>query len=185
MLWYELAIPAAVTSLAVRLDAVFLGPYWSWLQLIPGGFVSPDPASTRRLRRQALARRIAIPGLVGFSLSLAWPGTYGPPQAALVTFSSSCLLLWPLVFSSDWRLIHHPRKLAVILYALLLVLFAASGYLGSLIASSITERGGFASFVRDEGIGVIFTAVIVLFVRGAMERIAGRMDPSTDEEPGW
>ncbi len=180
MLWYEAIIPSTVCALLVRIDAVFLGPYWSWLQLIPD-LGEQSELEAYRKRREALLRRVAIPGITGFVLTTLFPATYSSADAALVGLLAAALLLWPLVFSHPWQEVQHPRRRVVALYALLIVVFASSAFLGGLIGSSIRDGGGILNFVRDEGVPMLVTAVVVLFATAAFSRGSEALRESRDK----
>lgn len=185
MSWYEALVPAAMTAILVRLDALFLGPYWSWLQLVPDLGEGTEPEIAIK-RRRALARRVAIPGVVGLILQSLWPMTYTPRGTAGVGLIAAGLLLWPLIFARSWNEVRKPIWMVYFLYALLPVLFAASGYLGGLIASWISEDGGLMTFLRDEGVAILVTAVVLLFATDGTSRLAEslrrRRDAMAEEE---
>ncbi len=180
MLWYEALIPCTACALLVRIDAIFLGPYWSWLQLIPD-LAEQSESEAYRKRRKALFRRVAIPGITGFVLTTLFPATYSPLDAAVVGLLAAALLLWPLVFSHPWQEVQHPRRRVVALYALLIVVFVSSAFLGGLIGDSIRDGGGILNFVRDEGVAVLVTAVVVLFASDGFSRGSEALRESRDK----
>lgn len=180
MLWYQALIPAAITAVVVRLDALFLGPYWSWLQLIP----HPGEGTEREIvtkRKRALARRVSIPGVVAFVLQSLWPTTYTPARAALVGLLAAALLLWPLVFIRRWDEVRHPRLMVYALYALLLVIFGASSYIGGTFGLWITEGEGLIALVREEGTVFLLTAVVLLFATDTSRRVAETLRRRRDQ----
>ena len=174
MLWYQALIPAVAIAVVVRLDALFLGPYWSWLQLIPDLGEGTEPEIAKK-RRRALARRVAIPGVFGLTLQSSWPGTYTPHRTAGVAFLTAGLLLWPLVFARKGNEVRKPTWMVYALYSLLPVLFSTSGYAGGVIGSWIHEGGGLVAFAREEGAVLLVTAVMLLFATDGTTRLANAL----------
>lgn len=181
MSWYQALIPAVAIAIVVRLDALFLGPYWSWLQLIPDLGEGKEPEIVTK-RRRALARRVAIPGVFGLALQSSWPGTYTPPRTAGVAMLAAGLLLWPLVFAHKWNEVRKPPWMVFALYSLLPVLFSTSGYAGGAIGSWIHEGGGLVAFAREEGAVLLVTAVILLFTTDGTTRLADALRRRRDAQ---
>jgi len=181
MLWYHALVPAVTCALVVRLDAIFLGPYWSWLQLIPEPG-SHEEAGLSRQRRRALARRVLIPLITSFLLVAVWPETYSRIDAATVSVLAAALLLWPLIFARPWQEVRRPRSLVAGLYALLVVTFATSGYIGAVLGMSIIRLGGIVSYVQDEALSLVISSVAVLFATDAFGRASEVLRRKRDED---
>ena len=181
MLWHEAVIPAALIALAVRLEAIFLLPYWSWLQLIPETGTA-DTLPERKQKRRSLARRIAIPLVAALFLVSIWPSVYGVAESAIVASMGAGLLLWPLLFAPFYQEVRSPPWLAWVLYALLPIGFAASGVMGALVGQAIAQRGGWVDFISDELISLVLSTIVVLFVGGAVDRVSHRLAQNREEE---
>lgn len=157
----------------VRLEAIFFLPYWSWLPLIPEPH-EVGTATERRKKNQALARRAAIPLISGIVLVLVWPAVYGPSEIALVSSLTAGLLLWPLLFASFYfDQVRTPPWMAWLLYALLPVIFAASGALGAVIAEAAIESGGFLKFLEDQLVSWLIPTSVILFGTALFDRLSG------------
>lgn len=182
MIWYQALIPAAAIAIAVRLEAILLLPYWSWLQLIPAPEEIGGPTEQKE-RNQALMRRTSIPLLAGIILVAIWPSTYGPTQVAVVAALGAGLLLWPLVFAAVYfDEVRTPPWVAWLLYALLPIVFAASGALGGVAALSIHESGGVLQFIRDEVVSWLIPAVLILFGNAAFRAGSSRLAKNRQHE---
>lgn len=160
MTWYEFAVPSVFIALLVRLEATFVGGYWSWIELFPD--IEEESAATRATRRKSLWRRVAVPGVVAFAIAAVWPARFDEAACALVGLGGAALLLWPIVFhglpwgmrTSDWQV---PA-----LYGGLLVAFAASGWLGGHIVHwSMQQEGGLGEVLRENVISLVIGAVLV------------------------
>jgi hypothetical protein len=172
MLWYEALVPAAAIALAVRYEALFFLPYWSWLQLIPeAGTGTGDSLADRKAKRQSLIRRVLIPLLIGAVISYAWPSIYSPFDVAVVGALGAGLLLWPLIFAFVYE-VRDPPWMAWALYGLMPIIYAAAAVLGSWIAAGIAERGGLRRFVGDEILSVLVTLIVVVFGNALFARIS-------------
>lgn len=183
MTWYLVLAPAVVIALGARFEAMLLGPYWSWVELLPE--LRREDDATARLRRSALLRRIAIPGMAALALGLLWPGTYGPASAALVGAVGAGLILWPLVFHG--RPTGLNMAAAVVLYGSFLLAYSASGWLGGYIAALIMARGGLRIFLEDNlgwlllsVVGTVFYSAIIERVSAATSRGRAVADPTDD-----
>lgn len=182
MLWYEALLPAAVIAIAVRLEAIFLLPYWSWLQLIPE-LGTTDFPEERKKKNRALIRRIAIPLLVGLFLVAVWPSAYGPPEVALVSALGAALLLWPLFFASFYyEEVRSPPWLAWFLYALMVVVFVASGLVGGFFGAAIVEKGGFVVYLREEFMSLVLPAIALLFASALFSRASDALAENRERE---
>lgn len=176
MLWYEFAVPALVVALLVRLDAIAIGPYWSWIEMLSE---LGDDRGSGRQRRAAFARRIALPGIVGFVLIAFWPGNYTPFDTAWVGAAGAGLLLWPLLFHGPpWGV--STSRLSV-LYSSLAIAFSACGWFGGAMAGFAHAEGGLWAFVQDNVFSIAFGGVLTLFSGGALTRVSaqasqGRME---------
>ena len=169
MLWYQYIIPATAIALAVRAEAIFIGPYWAWLELIP------ELGSDSRTRRLDLVRRIAIPGIACFALNQLWPATYSALDASLIGMTSGLLLLWPLIFRGlPWQL--RTGDLTVfLLYGSLVVLFASAAWLGATVSGWINDDyGSLWAFTREELPSVLFGVLITAFAAGVFDRASSR-----------
>lgn len=142
MPWYQLVLPAALTALVIRLDAVWIGPYWTFMEVVPGmGGTDVEWWYERPTLRWAIARRYLYVVLLGVALAFVddeltiW-------DAALVGAFVAGLLLWPIVFHglpygiapSDWQLI--PLYLGVVMS------FTGAGATGWLAIEYIREQSG-------------------------------------------
>lgn len=179
MFWYEYIVPATLIAIMVRLEATFLGPYWSWIELLPGSQESP---STATLRLKALARRVLIPGLVSFALIGVWPERYSGSDLPIIAVTAALLLLWPLLFhgppigirSRDWEL--------PFLYLGFVGSFAASAWAGVNIAvAAAAEHGNVGNFMRTELLDAVVAVVVTLFFVGGTHGASTRASRKREE----
>ncbi len=168
MIWYQLVVPAVVIALMARLEAIWVGPYWAWIEMFPAGEDPQEDASIREERRSSFFRRVAIPGVVSFVLAAAWPRTYSLTELALVGTAAACLLLWPLVFQGLPYGVSG-RRLAL-LYIALVGAFAASAWFGGHVASFAYAAGGLRHFLEEQGVGMIVSAIVTLFFTTTLTR---------------
>lgn len=179
VLWYQLLAPAVAIALLVRLEAVLLGPYWAWVELLPWW---EDPTN-KRTRRLALIRRVAIPGAAAFILVTLWTRTYSPIDAALVAATAGGLLLWPALVHGLPREVRASDRELVAIYAALFLSFSASAWLGANISRWIgDEYGSFGSFLRQESLSLVFGTVFVAFGTGIIDRLSTRITARDDED---
>lgn len=181
MLWYEALIPSVAGALLVRLDAVFLGPYWSWLQLIPD-LAEQSESEAYQKRRRALARRVAIPGAMGFVLVTTLPSVYSAVDAALIGLLTAALLLWPLVFSHPWQEVRRPRVRVAVLYSLFLLVFVSAAFLGGLVGEAARDTGSVPGYLRDQAFSFLVATVVILFGTDAFGRRSESLRKSRDAE---
>lgn len=160
MSWYEFAAPVLVIAVLVRLEAVFAGPYWSWIEMFP--LDQDEDEASRRVRRRSMWRRVAIPGGIAFALAYLWPARYDEVSLAVVGSGAAGLLLWPVaihglplgVRRSDWQI--------PFIYVGLIVAFASSAWLGGHLAQWVIGRdAGIVEIVRENVFGLLVGAVIV------------------------
>lgn len=184
MTWYEVLVPAAIIALGARLEANLLGPYWSWVELLPD--ISDENNHTARQRRSALARRIAIPGIAAFLLAILWPGHYDSWDGALIGAIGAGLIIWPLVFHGiPWGL---SIGRSVLLYGSFVGAYSVSGYLGAHIAAYTTERGGVGAFLEENLLSMIFSSVLLVFLSAVFDRTSTtvsrrRSEPDFEADP--
>lgn len=169
MTWYQYALPVVLIAFAVRLEALFVGQYWAWIELVPGLGGKP------RERRLALIRRVAIPGIVCFVLHQLWESVYDGWDFIIIGCSAGLLLLWPLVVSGlPWQVRARDATLLV-LYGSLVVAFSSAAWLAGTISSWIDESyGSFWVFLREELASLVVGTVITAFALGAFDRAASR-----------
>lgn len=130
-----------------------------------------DDSRTSRMRRFAFVRRVAIPGITGFALFAAWPGSYDPWDSVIVGVAAACLLLWPLVFNGlPWGV---ARSKLVAVYSMLLVAFAGSCWLGAYIARFARADDGIGHFLQENIFSILIGAVVTTFATGSLVRASG------------
>lgn len=181
MSWYAILFPSAATAVLVRLDAIFIGPYWSWIQLVPTE--REEDEETAKLRRRAFLRRVTLPFLVSVLLVLAWPGTYSPRTTALVGGIGAALVLWPLAFNaySDER--SRPVHIVIALYLLFVFLYVVGGYVGGGVGAWIRdEHGSVFVFFRDRLFESLLGGGLLLFGSDMLARLGGRLTRIRDDE---
>lgn len=174
MTWYQFIAPAVLIALFVRLEAKLVGPYWSWLELIP--LMGDEGSPTSKKRRGALLRRLAIPGLTTFALSIVWQGEYSFVDAVIVAVSGAGLLLWPFIFAPlPWGV--STRRL-VALYSALVLGFGATGWIGRYIAEFALTDDGIGKFLQENLISIIVGGVVTAFSVGVFDSISSRASQS-------
>lgn len=170
-------MPTLLVACSVRAEASLLGPYWSWIELVPR---LPIGHQDEHTRRKALLRRVAIPGLFGLLLALLWPGVYGVSEGAIIGVSAAGLVLWPMVFHgrpygvrgwTSWRL-----------YGYFVGAFLASGALGVGLAGVIESQGGPIEYIKNEGAGLLLAFVGSLFFTRGFERVSNVTSKLLEEE---
>lgn len=170
MTWYEFITPAVLLALVVRAEAKLIGPYWSWLELIP--FNATEGPGTAKQRRASLLRRLAIPGITTFVLGMTWSDQYSFVDAVIVAVSGAGLLLWPLFFGHlPWRV--RGGRLAAI-YLALAVGFGSTGWLGRYIAEFFRTEQSIGSFLKENLITSIVFTVLGLFAAGIFDSVSSR-----------
>lgn len=176
--WYAAIIPAAITAYLVRLYAVFVGPYYSWLEIVPELF---DDAEVGKARRTVFRRRVVTPFAVMLGASLLFPGSYGSGSGAAAGVLAAALLLWPIALGQPVAT-YGSRISVLFLYALLFISFGASGWLGTQAGQFIRdEQGGITEFVRTQALTAIIVAAIVFVSSDAMASLGQRASTRRDE----
>lgn len=177
MNWWQFLIPTVGAAYIVRIEATLLGPYWSWIDLVPHLQIGREG---ERTRRKALLRRVAIPGLVGLLLAIVWPGVYGVFEGAIIGGSAAGLILWPMVIHG------RPQGLrgwtSWLLYGSFVGAFVASGALGVGLAGVIEDQGGPIEYIKTEGANLVLVFVVGLFFTRAFERASYRTSKLREEE---
>lgn len=129
-----------------------------------------DSRGDRTVRRNALFRRIAIPGIIGLVMALLWPNHYGELEVAIIGGGAAGLILWPMTF--------HGRPYGVrgfsslLLYGSFVGAFIAAGALGAHIAAIVESQGGPATYLKNEGVGALMLFVATLFFTGALDKLS-------------
>jgi hypothetical protein len=161
MPWWEAVIPAILTALVIRIDALWLGPYFALSELVAGmqgleGFALAD-----RDLRWAFIRRFAYPGLASMALSLVDRTlTYG--DAVVVGGLTAGLLIWPVAFHGLPRGVAPKDWWLAGIYGGLVAAFCAfAGFAHFAANFARTEGGGdVLKFLYEEGSrALIFLAV--------------------------
>jgi hypothetical protein len=190
--WYVLLAPPVVGALAIRFDAVFIGPYWTFMEVLPGmGSVDADQWYERPTLRFAIARRYLYGIGVGV-IAAIWYSDLGIDGAAVVGLVLAGLLLWPIVFHGlpfgilrrDWQLI--PLYLSVI------ASFVAASVVGDLTVSYVRAQsaGDALGWFRDHlletvfwgGLGFAANAVFGGSMRSLREKKRQREESEDTEE---
>lgn len=177
MNWWQFLIPTVAAASIVRIEAILLGPYWSWIELVPH---LPSGREDERTRRKALLRRVALPGVVGLLLAIVWPGVYGVFEGAIIGGSAAGLVLWPMAIYG------RPHGLrgwtSWLLYGSFVGAFVASGALGVGLAGVIEDEGGPFEYFKTEGAGLLLVFVLGLFFTGGLERASSVISRHAEQE---
>jgi len=152
-------VPTVALALLIRLEAVFIGPYWAWVELIP--FNGEDGVRTAGPRQKALIRRVALPGGVAFGLVAIWPSVYGLLDAVAVGMAAAGLLLWPLIFHGLPYVLR--GKWAILFYGSLLGAFASAAALGAYMAGFARADDGVLSFLQENAFGFIIGGLVTVY----------------------
>lgn len=170
MPWYAVLPPAALLAYGIRLYAALLPPYYSWLQVVP--YLVREDSGTERQRRRAFRRRVMMPLLVTFLLTLAFPETYTVAGGALIGSIAAGLLLWPMALGQPME-VHGTRSITLLLYAGLFAAFAVSGGLGVHVAQWVREEhGGVIEFIRSELLAGVVVAAFLLLLSDGLTKIS-------------
>jgi hypothetical protein len=184
--WYAILVPAAVTALVIRADAVLVGPYWTFLDLFPE-IEAPDSWYERPALRFAIVRRYGYVTLAGAGMTLLRED-WSLADAGLLGSVIAGLLLWPLafhglpygIFRSDWQLVPW--------YVGVATSFVAASVLGRLGIAYVEAQadGDPLDWLADHGLEAVFwTAVGVLataFSRGSFESLREKRRTRTKAE---
>lgn len=176
MHWWQFLIPVVVIALAVRLEALLIGPYWSWLEMFPYMLGQPDEA---KVRRSSLWRRVAVPGITSFVVFAFWPMEYVLWDAPILGAFGALLTLWPLVYSGP------PVGVAAIrgffLYASMVGSFSASALLGAYMAQFARSQGGVWQYLQDNLFGIIIGGVLMIFLTGITSRVSASLARDSED----
>ncbi|MCC6497001.1 MAG: hypothetical protein IT193_12185 [Propionibacteriaceae bacterium] len=168
--WWQFLIPVIVIALVVRLEALLIGPYWSWLEMFPYMLGQADEA---KVRRASLWRRVAVPGITSFVLFTFWPTDYGLWDAPILGAFGGLLTLWSLVYSGPPLGVTAIR--GFLLYASMVGSFSASALLGAHIAQFARSQGGVWQYLQDNLFGIIIGAVLTTFMTGITSRVSASL----------
>lgn len=167
MTWYEFAAPVVTVALVVRFEAILIGPYWAWLELLSD---LGEDAGSGRVRRGALLRRVGIPGVAGFVLVAVFPLVYSPLDGLAVGTGAASLLLWPILFAGAPGGVSSSRLL--ILYLSFVLTFACAAWFGGSIAAYAHSRGSVLDFLRENLYGIVLGGVLTAYATGLFARIS-------------
>jgi hypothetical protein len=169
-----LVLPAVLTALAIRADAVLIGPYWTFTAIVPGlEGVDADMWYERPALRNAIIRRYAYVALASAAMSALF-AEWGTWHAGVLGGAIAGLLLWPIVFHGlpygvlrrDWQLA--PLYLGVVLS------FLSAAIVGELMWGYVDAQanGDPVRWLRDHALEGLFWAAMTLmgtaFFRGAL-----------------
>jgi hypothetical protein len=171
-------LPPVVTALLIRLDSVFVGPYWSATELV-SGMGSLYESYGRRRTGWAVTRRFAYPAIMGFVI--AWmERDLSAGGAALLGGLTAFLLLWPIVFHGLPRGVSRSDWMLLPLYGGFIVAFASGAVFGFFLFEYVRAQGNGhpLEYIRDKGLDWALAAVILFiggsFWGGAQSRIRQR-----------
>ena len=191
--WLVVVGPAFGTALMVRIDAVFVGPYFALSSLI-AGYEGVLSFVDDRTRRRALVRRFTYPVIQGMGLFVFGANLADATASGTI---AALLLIWPAVFhgfptgvvARTWRL--------SALYVSLVVSYASlsvAGYLVIKVAITLpTDQAG--PWLLQSLLGLVLTSAVasiaLAFFRATARVIKRRVDLtmaqigwSTDEQSG-
>lgn len=172
MSWYSVLVPAAAIAYLVRLYAIFIGPYYSWLEIVP--YLHGEDEHSHKKRRTAFRRRVIMPFVVMLALALAFPGTYDSNAGALVGALAAGLLLWPVLITESVH-VHGGTLLTAGLYLLMFAAFGLSGWLGAYVAAwIIEEQGGLFAFARTQLLAWVVGGAVLWVLSDGMTAIGTR-----------
>ncbi len=177
MTWYQFLVPAVVIALAARLDAIMIGPYWSWVEMFPD--FADESGAEARVRRSSFERRLAIPGVICFLLVLFWPKQYGVDDAVIVGTAGAGLLLWPIIFHGLPPRVSGGRL--AILYGSLVGAFCASSWFGGYMAEFARSSGGFVRLFKESLFGILLPAILMLFFTAISDRVSSAVSRRRDD----
>lgn len=168
--WYWIVVPSVLTALTIRLDAMLIGPYFTFQSIVYGWEgVDGEHWYEAEPLRWAVTRRFAYPFLLGTILALSGLSQI---EVGVAGFLSAGLLIWPAVFNGlpygvsrrDWQV---PA-----IYVLLLILFfglsVASWYMVELMRTAANGNlwDYFFGLLRDWLITAVLIAFGIAFFRG-------------------
>lgn len=182
--WLEVVVPSAVTALVIRVDSLFVGPYWSVSELVSGmGSLYESYGKTRS--HWAMVRRFVYPAITGFAVG--WiDADLGPSGAAVLGTVTALLLLWPIVFHGLPLGVARNDWLLVPLYLGFTLAFAASAMLGWFFIDYARAQGHGSAlrYLKEQGLEWAITAVLgavfIAFYGGAQSRLRERASQRRD-----
>lgn len=164
----------------IRAEARLLGPYWSWLELATWHW--PDHAPYRRRRRNALVRRFAVAGLVGFIL------LYTQERATLLDaigagLLGGSILVWPALSDPGYEMVRGPRRW--LLYGVFVLFVCIGSGVGGWIATEALLRGGLWAFAKAQTMDLIVGFVVGTFAVAGLDRLStgGQIEHDVDANP--
>lgn len=176
--WLVVVAPAFATALMVRIDAVFVGPYFALSSLIAGyeGVLSFVDDQTRR---RALVRRFTYPAIQGMGLFVLGANLGDAMASGTI---AALLLIWPAVFhgfpagvvARTWRL--------AALYASLVASYASLSVAGFLLIkiAVILPNDQAGPWLLQSLLGLVLTSAVasiaLAFFRATARFIKRRVD---------
>lgn len=158
--WFAVLAPAVTLALVVRIDARFIGPYFSLAALVPGyEGVEATGWYERHTLRFAIVRRFTYPALAAAGL-----GFLGFPLSDVVAVAGvgAGLLLWPVVFHGLPRGVSRRDWEVPAMYCLFVVAFVGAAAAGFHVLEFMRFLGdGSASqfMLRSGGEAIFWLAV--------------------------
>lgn len=148
----ETLIPSVILALLIRLDSIFIGPYFSFSEIVRGmGGIEAKFWYPERRIRLGIVRRFLWPAVVGGLTAWAFP-EQSLLRGAVLGIGAAGLLLWPMVFHGLPRGVAKNDWLLAPLYISVVIGFALGGFLGASIANflgSEIEKVGLGDFLQQ------------------------------------
>lgn len=187
--WTWVVGPAVATALLVRLDAILIGPYFSFPQLIYGWEgVEGRHWYKRSTRRYAAVRRFAYPFILGIILASAGRDL---ADTAASGFLAMGLLLWPAVFHGlpygvsrrDWQV---PAVYASILLAYTGLASAGWHTVSLVVSAGDGDIGRYiAEQARDTLLVFAATTLLSAFFKGSFSSLQERQQERASSGPEY
>ena len=168
---YVVLALAALTAVAIKIDAHRRDPYFALTDLVPGSAITTALADGDKYARRAVISRFSFPLVLGVVL-----GVVAPPQAWHAAMGGAILaglMLWPIVFRglprgvlrSDWWLLP--------LYAGFVAAYAGAALLGQQFVL-IVAKGDLLGYARDQALQFLVGAALVAIGTGLLPISARR-----------
>jgi hypothetical protein len=172
MSWFEMIIPAVIVALLVRLDALLVGPYWAFLDLLS------ELSERASIRRHTIVRRFLIPVVVG-GVFEAIRSSRSSLDAGIIGVVGAGFLIWPMIFTGLPRFVSATDWQVPVLYAAVVGAFFLGGFLGSEAAGFFRElvtSGQFLAYLRERWAEFLVGLILSVLLLTIQDRTSARLE---------
>ncbi|MCB2413263.1 hypothetical protein LGT39_10455 [Demequina sp. TTPB684] len=178
--WFAVVVPAVVVALAIRLDSVLIGPYFSISSVVAGMVGVEDRFwNDGKNLKHAVIRRFFYPFILGVVLALSGLTLFDTTSAGAL---AAALLLWPAVFHPLPAFISLRDWQVIVIWLTFFASFGALAALGSYAVEIIYSASDGAvldyvvALVRDAVLLSIGTTFILAFFKGSFGSLRSKVE---------